>query len=129
MSKYSNRINKLTVKTHNFISYANQSLVRDYYLALFEESEKHEDFDKIFNEFLELKTHYEDTRDKETEEKIDVIKKSHRAVIFKYLYQSAASECEKHPNGTWQPKIFTDYFLTIISDAKRYFRTEKRENY
>jgi len=127
MNKFNRRINKLTVKTHGYISHYDYCLVRDYFKARFDEIDKPEDFDDQFREFSELNKQFDATNDAEIEAQLWEKMKTNSAILYKNMYQDAALMCEKYPNGIWQPKSFTDDFLKTINNARRYFKSKKSE--
>lgn len=127
MSKYTSRINRLIIKTHNYFSFADHCLVRDYFKAIFDESEKPADFDERYKEFLELEKEYKATKDEEIKAKFMEIMKDSYAIRYRYMYDNAIKICERFPNGDLQPKTFTDKYRKTISEARNYFKNKQSE--
>lgn len=124
MSKFTGRMNRLFLKTHIFISHGNHCLVRDYFKAKLEESEKPEDFEERYKKFLELKERYLETSKEEDWEKYDEFVKDNLPVWFNFRHLLSVEYCEKHPRGNLVKKEFGDNFMKFVSDARRYFKTK-----
>lgn len=122
MSKFTGRMNRLFLKTHVFISHADHCVVRDYFKARLEESEKPEDFDERYKKFLELKDKYLETDKEEDWEKYDEFVNTNLPVWFKFRYLMSVEYCEKCPRGSLVQKKMGENFMKLVSDARRYFR-------
>jgi hypothetical protein len=126
MSKYTSRINKLVVKTHDFISHHDLCISRDYFKDRFDGCEKSEDFEREFKESEEfarkaINGSYEHLA------KFTEILKTNEAIRYRTLYKIAVEECDEFLRGIWMAKPTSEHYLKIIRDAKRYFKEKKSQ--
>jgi hypothetical protein len=105
----------LIAKTHDFISYHDQCLARDYFKACFDECEESEDFELEYKEFMEVKD----------SARLSEMLKTNQAILYKTLYEIAIERCNEHPKGTWMPKLLSENYLRLLSDVKRCLKEKK----
>jgi len=125
MNKFNTRINKLFIKTHCFISYNNNCLLKDYFQAQFDEIDKPEDFEEEFNEFSELKKNCDPIKNPEIEAQLLDTLRNNPAILYKLLFQDATEINEKYPNGIWLPKSVAEPLLKTLNRARRDFKSRK----
>ncbi len=129
MSKFTGRINKLLLRTHVFISPADNSIVRDYYKARFDESEKPENFDERYKQLQKLEEEYIESGKEELWEEWKEFIDENPSVWFKFRYLSAVEVCKSFPRGVLLDKERGESFKRIISEARDYFITKSKKKF
>lgn len=128
MRKFTGRMNRLFLKTHVFISHADHCVVRDYYKAMFEESEKPEDFDERYKKLVELKEKYVETSEEADWEKYDEFVNDNLPAWYKSQYLVSVTYCEDHPRGMLVNKKTGEQFMEMVSHARTYFKNLSKKN-
>lgn len=118
MGKYKSRIDRLRSKTQQFVSYRNLCILRDYFKAKYDEHEKTEDFERQYQEWLEIKFNCADDL-----EKLKRKMEENPAIIDRWLYERYAAMCKQYTKGVWLAKRNIFY----LDAAKRYFRERKSQ--
>lgn len=126
MHKFDNRINSLIRRTHNFISHADNCLIKDYFHARLEKEEKPADFDAKVAEFRKLDDEYRHSKDPAIRERAREIMESSAALRWGCLIPSAEEHCRKYPLGVWGVKWYTDDIPTLVREAKTYLANRKQ---
>jgi hypothetical protein len=130
MTKFESRINRLIMKTHNFISNEDYCLLRDYFQSRFDEEEKPPDLDEKVKLVDELYDQYRQSKDPQIEAKMREIVESCIAIELQRVIPWTIENCSRYPRGIWLPKSYTNGVPKLVRDAKEYFahlksKTEK----
>lgn len=128
MSKYTGRMNRLFLKTHFFFSHGDHCLIRDYYKALYEESEKPEDFDERYEQLLELKKKHDNSKNEETWLEVKKFINENLYVWYKHRYLLTVNQCEKYPKGVLVNKKLGKGFVNLVNDARSYFKRKSEKD-
>ena len=122
MSKLSNRVNKLYLKTHVFVTVKDFSLIISYVKDLLEkENAKPEDFQKEYEELKKAEAEYVKDKSINFKEKITEIIKGNRLISAACIYFDIMKTMEKFPTGCWISKSQAYGELKLIQQAKEYF--------
>jgi hypothetical protein len=125
MNKFEGRIRKLITKTHNFVSYEDLCLMRDYFEERFDEAEKPEDLESRLQELEILSQRRDVENDTCGDARMRELICGSDAVRYKGLYEWMTRLCNAAPNGTWLPELVNYAFPRLIADAKAYFARKK----
>ncbi len=129
MSRLSSRLDKLVLKTHEFFSAKDLSLIRDYFKAILDENNaKAEDFQREIDQINKVAEESRNDKSIDLRQKFEEIIKGNDVIIYAYLYQEAIKECRKYPKGVWVAKILAKSKLQNLPQAKEYFARKKKFN-
>ncbi len=121
MNKYHSRIKTLTAKSHNYFSYSDICLIRDYLRAKVEEAtDKPDDFQEKY-EFMHKLLTDKTKRFEEIKEELYRIWGGCHLLYEKYLYDDIADICKNNPNGYFSPKR-TCIWSRYIQKARQHFQ-------
>lgn len=128
MAKSENRIRSLVKRTHNFLSYEDLCLIRDYFEARFKESDQPLDLESRLEEVEFLLKERDLENDVDAKSRIDELIRGSDAVRYKGLFEWMTSMCKYAPNGTWLPALINYTYPLLVAEARTYFAQTKERD-
>ena len=127
MSRFKSRVNRLVVKTHHYTSSEELKIFRDFLKARLDEANvKPEDLQEAADQLDKLYKEQAIQSSEETNEKIRELLEKTPLANTTLLYRFSVKEYQNHPNGIWNPKYLSGRYLDLISKAKNYFKSLKK---
>lgn len=126
MSRFKNRVKRLHIKTHDYISADDLMILRDFFKARFDDANaKPEDFQEEAEQLEKLCKDEANQSNEETKQKLKELLEKTPLANTACLYRFSVKECQDYPNGIWSPKYMNSAYLMVISEAKNYFKSRK----
>lgn len=127
MSSMTKRVDRITKKTHIYISAADLRLARDCFKCMLEdENLELAEYENELKRLNELWRDYAGSKDKaKLEVWREAMEKSTPAAYNAFSYDHRASLCENCPNGLWMEKEIGEKWMIIIANARSYFKWKK----
>ena len=127
MNKYNNRLNKLTAKTHDYFSYSEFVLIRDYWKARMDENnatvEKYEEACVRFGELIKASII---SGNKKFRQEAQELYGSDENIRLVMKYQFASKKCADNLTGGWISKSYSEGVAKSLTDAKKFFGSKQK---